>query len=70
LSRLLRLLVPVAIVGALAFAVPAGGQAEPDLAKKMALIANVPGVENPATPGVSYTNSDLAFWGTKVFAGD
>jgi len=70
LSRLLRLLVPVAIVGALAFAVPAGGQAEPDLAKKMALIANVPGVENPATPGISYTNSDLAFWGTKVFTGD
>ena len=70
MSRLLRLLVPLALVGALAFAVPAGGQAEPDLAKNMSLIVNVPGVENPATPGVSFTNTDLAFWGTKVFAGD
>lgn len=70
MSRLLRLLVPLALVGALAFAVPAGGQAEPDLAKNMSLIVNVPGVENPATPGLSFTNTDLAFWGTKVFAGD
>jgi LVIVD repeat len=71
MAGLLRMLVPAGLVAALAFAVPAGSQVEPDQhSRNMSLIANVPGVENPATPGVSFTNSDLAFWGTRAIAGD
>ena len=36
----------------------------------LALVANRPGIANPATPGVVFTNSDLAFWGNRVYAGN
>jgi hypothetical protein len=70
MKLLTRVLLLLGVTGTLAFAVPAGSQMVPDMhSKNMTLLANVPGVVNPAT-GASFTNSDLAFWGTRAYAGD
>jgi RTX calcium-binding nonapeptide repeat (4 copies) len=68
--RSLRLVVSAALMLGVTW-MPSPAMAQPDLhSPNMQLLDNEPGVPNPAVPGSVFVNSDLAFWGNRLYAGN
>jgi LVIVD repeat len=66
MRRLIRLALPVGLAALVAF--PAGANAQTTIQSGMSRIANAPGAVTPTGGGV--TNSDYAFWGNRLYAGN